>query len=455
MGKRIKDSLTAKVFLWIFGLLAVCSLLIYGCVMVFLPQSYTAAARARATDELLSLSEELLQENAEDIGTTVERFCQEHRLVIEVISGTDTQIYGTLDDQSAQWDGSFAFATTISSPDSDWTYTLRLIAWASAEQELTSAFWKLLPLILALILFISALGAFLCSRVLVKPILEISRISRRMADLDMTWDCRIDRTDEIGLLADSLNTMSRKLDEALRELESANAQLREDMAHIAALSEQRRDFFAAASHELKTPITILKGQIESMILGIGRYKDTRRVLPETLTEVENMERLVKEILSISKIEMEGLSGRTETVSLSAALEEVAALLHPLAQEKGITVRKNIAPGVTVQGNPSLLEKALHNIMSNAICHSPDHAVVTVTLHSGLLQVCNSGTAIPEEDLASLFTPFYRVEKSRNKATGGSGLGLYLVKTILQLHKLPCQLENGTDGVCFCIKLNQN
>ena len=111
---------------------------------------------------------------------------------------------------------------------------------------------------------------------LVRPVLEISRISKRMAHLDMTWDCKVNRTDELGVLANSLNTMAKRLDTAMKELESANEQLKDDMEHITELSRQRRDFFAAASHELKTPITILKGQIESMILGIGKYKDTEK-----------------------------------------------------------------------------------------------------------------------------------------------------------------------------------
>ena len=241
-----------------------------------------------------------------------------------------------------------------------------------------------------------------------------------MADLDMTWECGVHRTDELGVLANSLNTMAKRLDTAMKELESANEQLREDMEHITELSRQRRDFFAAASHELKTPITILKGQIESMILGIGKYKDTGKVLPETLKEVENMERLVKEILTISKIEMDGLAGKAEPVSLPDIITKVTETLLPLAQERQITVHSQLAEEVFIHLTPSVL---------------------TVT---------NTGTSIPEEDLPVLFTPFYRVEKSRNKSTGGSGLGLYLVKTILELHGFQYRVENTGSGVVFTV-----
>ena len=333
-------------------------------------------------------------------------------------------------------------------------FLLTITISVSAGHELTMAFLKLLPLLLALILLISGSGAFLCNRILVKPVLEISRISKRMANLDMTWDCNVNRTDELGILASSLNTMSKRLDAAMKELEGANQKLREDMQHITELSRQRRDFFAAASHELKTPITILKGQIESMILGIGSYKDTGKVLPETLKEVENMERLVKEILAISKIEMDGLAGKADPFSLSDALFKIIESLAPLAQERKINVHSQVSENIVISGNASLLEKALHNIINNAMRHSPKEAEVFLSLTPSKFTVINTGTTIPPEDLPVLFTPFYRVEKSRNKATGGSGLGLYLVKTILELHGFGYCIQNTEKGVMFTINFKQ-
>jgi hypothetical protein len=200
--------------------------------------------------------------------------------------------------------------------------------------------------------------------------------------------------------------MAKRLDAAMKELENANQRLREDMEHITELSRQRRDFFAAASHELKTPITVLKGQIESMILGIGKYKDTGTALPETLKEVENMERLVREILSISKIEMEGLAGKTEPVALSEILAGVTEILLPLAKERQITVHSQLKEDVSVTGNASLLHKAVHNILSNALRHSPEGAEVFIHLTPSALTVTNTGASIPEDDLPILFAPFY-------------------------------------------------
>ena len=449
MAKRIRNSLSAKVFLWIAGLLILCSLLIYGIVMIFLPQSYTVVASSRVEAEIQQLTESLSDADFADSGAILDRFSRENQALVVLAGAGESQSFGSLIEGKGE--SILTTSLEINFADRVDSYTLSITAPVSPGRELTMAFMKLFPLLMLLILLISALGAWLFSRVLVRPVLKISRVSKRMAHLDMTWECNVNRTDELGVLANSLNTMAKRLDATMKELESANEQLRKDMKHITELSRQRRDFFAAASHELKTPITILKGQIESMILGIGRYKDAEKVLPETLKEVENMERLLKEILTISKIEMDGLAGKAEPVLLSDILIKVTETLLPLAQERHITVHSQLAKDVTVSANVSLLEKAIHNILSNAIRHSPEGAEVVIHLTPSALSVTNTGTSIPEEDLPVLFTPFYRVEKSRNKTTGGNGLGLYLVRTILELHGFKYRVENVETGVMFTVE----
>lgn len=451
--KKIRSSLSAKVFLWIGGLLILCSILIYAMVMVFLPQSYMVVAKNQVSGEITRLADILSQTEYTDAEEAIESFCRENRAQVVLGDGTSTTSFGSVSEESVDRGEVLTSALEVTFKDSEKVFALNIIAPVSAGHELTTAFLELLPFLMGVILLISAIGAFLCSRVLVRPVLEISRISSRMAERDMTWDCKVNRKDELGVLADSLNTMSHRLDRAMKELEEVNHKLREDMENITRLSKQRRDFFAAASHELKTPITILKGQMESMIWGIGRYKDTETMLPETLKEVENMERLVKEILAISKIEMNGLAENTEWVPITILLENVLESLLPLAQEREILIHKSIREDASVWGNPSLLEKALHNIIGNAIRHSPEGAKVFITLSSSQLLVQNTGITVPDEDLPVLFTPFYRVEKSRNKATGGSGLGLYLVKTILELHELEYGIENGENCVNAFIRFN--
>lgn len=451
MVKRIRNSLSAKVFLWIAGLLVLCSLLIYGIVMIIFPKSYSTVISTQFVDEMDRFVEMLAGTNYEDAPEIIEQFCQNNQAMVVLTDKGENVPYGSIPEGSIEEGKTLTYTATTTFKDQNEEYPITVVAFSPTGRELTSLFLKLFPIILLLIFLISFVGAILCSRIMVKPILEISRISKRMAHLDMTWDCRVNRTDELGVLANSLNTMAKRLDTAMKELESTNEQLRKNMEHITELSRQRRNFFAAASHELKTPITILKGQIESMILGIGKYKDTGKMLPETLKEVENMERLVKEILAISKIEMDGLAGKAEPVSLTDTITKVTETLLPLAQERQIALHSQLAEDVSVSGNVSLLEKAIHNILSNAIRHSPEGADVLLHLTPSVLTITNTDTSIPEDDLPVLFTPFYRVEKSQNKSTGGSGLGLYLVKTILELHGFRYRVENTETGVVFAVE----
>lgn len=453
MAKKIKDSLSAKVFLWIAGILILCSLLIYGSVMIFLPRSYSFVTSTRVEREINQLAETLSQTKLEDSGKILEDFCAKNYASVMFSDGTKNYSYGITYEKESKDNEVQSMAWEVKFLDREESIFLNIVVPVSSGQELTMAFLKLLPFVLVIIIIIASLGAFFCSRVLVKPILEISRISKRMAKLDLTWDCRIDRSDEIGTLAVSLNTMSKKLSRTMKELETANLQLKKDIEHIADLDRQRQHFFTAASHELKTPITILKGQVESMILEIGRYKNPREILPQTLKEIENMEFLVKEILSISKLEMNGLAGKTESVDFSLLLYKTTENLSLFAQDKKIKIHAEITENVKIEGNLSLLEKALHNILNNAIRHSPEGAEVYLSLSKDRLIVKNTGVMIPSTDLSVLFTPFYRVEKSRNKSTGGSGLGLYLTKTILEQHRLPYHMENGADCVIFSIELD--
>ncbi len=447
MGK-IKNSLSAKVFLWVLSALTICSLLIYGIVMVMIPNQYTALSNNRVNAEIDQLSQELENVDSDTASDKIYDFCIKNHSAAMLTTEARSVSFGSIDDFS-EGDDSFTMSIALQFTDYEAPSLLTIVAATSTAEEINRTFLHMLPFVIAIILLISAISAWLCSRVIVRPVLKISGIAKRMAQMDMTWHCDIRGTDELGILADSLNTLSAKLTQALDELETANEKLRQEIIAVNAIEKQRRDFFAAASHELKTPITILKGQIESMILEIGKYKDVKRILPETLLEIENMERLVKEILSISKLEINGLSEKAERIAVHESMKTITELLAPLAQEKDIEINQTIEE-VWLQGSSLWFQKALHNILSNAIQHSPAGSTITILLTEEKLSIQNTGILLPQEEIPDLFHPFYRVEKSRSKLTGGSGLGLYIVKTILELHGLPYEIANGDNAVIFTI-----
>lgn len=430
--------------------LVACSLVIYGIVMAVIPRRYSALANNRVTQETERLIAELTAADYQTAKETILRFCIENHAYAVLMTGEESINFGAIQEVEES-ENSFTMTAILQFSDQTPESVLAITAAASAAGEIRSTFLAMLPVIAVVILLISSVSAWLCSQRIVQPVLKISRVSKRMAQLDMTWRCETGSQDELGELAANLNGLCERLTQALSQLEAANEKLREDVALANSLERQRRDFFAAASHELKTPLTIIKGQLESMLLGIGRYRNTAQVLPETLRETERMERLVAELLAVSRMQIDSLSQKPERLELGAVLKNVAQELAPLANEKQITVNQTLEE-VWIEANPLLLRKALHNILSNAIRHSPHGQKVTIILDGERLTVENTGVVLPEEEIELLFTPFYRVEKSRNQATGGSGLGLYFVKTILDFHGFAYRLCNGENSVRFIVWL---
>ena len=456
MRKKIKNSLSIKVFLWVFSALTICSILIYGIVLTVLPKQYQITS-----DEQLDTNTEILVSKLqdmcyEDAVNEIYNFCIQNNSSAILSNDNAALSFGEIKaEESAVATSSITTIVTFS--DSETEYVLVVSSISKTADAILSLMLHFLPAVIAIILILSFLSAFICSKVIVSPISKISQISKRMTSLDMTWKCDIESNDEIGVLASSLNTMASRLHETMEELTNANDQLTDDVEKFRTLEEQRRNFFAAVSHELKTPLTILKGQIENMILGYGDYQNHEKYLPEALKAAEDIEHLVKEIITISKMESMDLEDTLQEVSLQQMTNDTVQAILPLAQDKDIQIHQNISSDMILSVNSNLWIKALSNIIGNAVRHSPCGEDVFISLQScengNTLVIENTGASIPEIDLPHMFTPFYRADKSRNKATGGSGLGLYIVKTIFDLHGMTYCIKNTEQSVVFFLYLN--
>ncbi len=456
MRRKIRKSLNIKVFLWVFAALTICSMIIYGIVLTVLPKQYQITSDKQMEQNVDTLVSELRSMSYEDSIKKIYNFCIQNNAAAMLIDDKETLNFGEIQSNELTVATS-SIGMEIAFSDSETEYMLVLSSVTQAADRISYLMLRFLPIIFIIILLLSFLSAFICSKVIVTPIAKISQISKKMTTLDMTWRCDIESNDEIGVLASSLNTMANRLQTTMEELESANEQLTADVKKFQALEVQRRNFFAAVSHELKTPLTILKGQIENMILGYGDYQNHKKYLPQALKATEAIEHLVKEIIAISKMESMDLKDTLQNVSLSGFINETIETLLPLARDKNIQIHQNISTDVIVSVNRNLWNKALSNIIGNAIRHSPWGEEVFISLQSceqsNALVVENTGVSISENDLPHMFTPFYRVDKSRSKATGGSGLGLYIVKTILDLHGMAYSIQNTTKGVAFFLYLN--
>ena len=484
LPRKLSESLTARVFLITLLILLSAGAVTFGLIAWATPSTYTAVVTDDLTAQVDQLVDQLDGTEEQSCGPLLDQFIRtsgaeamlvgpdgriadtgsqlavqsvykDSSLVITSVQGDSTVTYdaGTshTDDTVAVTMSEQATITAeVRFAGQEDSYTLYVTPRMEAENLAVRALAQMAPWILLVLLVFSLLCALVYSRYITRPIVRLSGIAGKMAQLDFQWESGEKRRDEIGRLGRSLDQMARKLSAALTDLEGANRALRGEVERERELDRQRMAFFNAASHELKTPVTILKGQLSGMLEGVGVYQDRDKYLLRSLQTTGRMENLIGEMLAISRMESGAAALRQETVDLSALTAERLQQDGELFRQREQELVSALTPGVLVTGDPSLLGRAVGNLLSNAALYSPQGARIRVWcgFRDGrpALTVENTGARIPEEALPHLFEAFYRTENSRNRSTGGSGLGLYLVKMILDRHGAECAIENTKDGV---------
>ena len=193
-------------------------------------------------------------------------------------------------DDPAAYRATHSYIFTFSGLDE--VYTLVVAGSAQEVDLLKDTLGGIFLILLFVVLLVAVLASVVYSHYVTRPVLRISDVSRRMAELDFNWKCKESRIDELGTLAHSLNEMSQRLRASMADLKSANEKLQADIERERALEQAQLDFFSAVSHELKTPITVIKGQTEGMILNIGDYQDRNKYLMRSLEIINTMESMV-------------------------------------------------------------------------------------------------------------------------------------------------------------------
>lgn len=311
--------------------------------------------------------------------------------------------------------------------------------------------------IVVIITIIMAMGSFyIYSRLIGRPLLKINETAKAMAKLDFSKKIDIVGEDELGELSRSLNHMSDSLEESIRNLEESNKKLLSDIEKERIEEKKRRDFIATISHELKSPITIVSGQLEGMIYNIGSFKDRDKYLRKSYEVIGEMRGLVEEILTLNKYESDAFKVEMEKLNLSELLDKTIENQNFHLGNRGLNLKKNIESNINIYGDVKLIKRVLDNIINNAIKYSKDNTDIIVTLNKkekATLLVENIGDNINEEEIKKIFDPFYRLEKSRNRKTGGSGLGLYIVKSILDKHpNMEYKMTTEENRILFKIEI---
>lgn len=321
--------------------------------------------------------------------------------------------------------------------------------------EITNRFYGALSLVLVIIVAITIL--IVTSR-LTKPILQLADISKKMSDLNFDVHYEDKRDDEIGILGQSMNEMSRELEKTISELKSANIELQNDIDKKIKIDKMRTEFLSNVSHELKTPIALIQGYAEGLKEGVTDNPESMDFYCDVIIDEANkMNKMVKNLLTLNQIEF-------GTGQVSMERFDVVELIKGVLNAQKIRARQNQVrvlfehdEPIYVWADEFQIEEVITNYISNAFNHVKGNRLIEVKIKEkgGIVRVSvfNSGSPIPEEDLEHIWEKFYKVDKARTREYGGNGIGLSIVKAIMERMGTSCGAINHPEGVEFWFELD--
>ncbi len=292
-----------------------------------------------------------------------------------------------------------------------------------------------------------------------KPLIEMSSITNKIANLDFSDKCEINRKDEIGILARNINTVSDSLNVALTELREKNEKLMEDIENERRIEKMRSDFISSASHELKTPIAIIRGYAEGLKMSVDSENDGATEYCDIIMhEADRMNKLVLSMLEQSQYSSGSKMPDLKEFNLNVMIEDFLKAATPIFEEKGVTASFTSTDDVFVLADENQYTTVLSNIVLNACSHARGEKLIEVSTeildnNKVRVNVFNTGSFVDDKDKDGIFTSFYRADKAHSRAEGRFGLGLSIVKSITENHGCECGFENKENGVTFWFTVN--
>lgn len=297
--------------------------------------------------------------------------------------------------------------------------------------------------IVAFVVVLIFLASFYYSKQIAKPLLKINDTTKKIAHLDFTEKIPITSKDEIGDLSQNINTLSNKLHSHIGQLE-------QDIEKERKLENTRKEFIAGVSHELKTPLSIMKSCISILKDGVAEHKKDY-YFQAMEKEVDKMDILILDMLELAKFESGTYNMKMDSFYIDGVIEEICEQLSAEIEKKELSVHKHICPAEVI-GNQNRIEQVIVNFITNAIRYTPEKEDIIISTIDGKdhIKVCieNKGAHIEEEQLDKIWDRFYRVDAARKRSQGGTGLGLAISKNILELHDAEYGVKNTEDGVLF-------
>ncbi len=314
------------------------------------------------------------------------------------------------------------------------------------------------------VIVISGIISSFVSRKFTAPILELNAIAQKMSNLDFSQKYQINDTeDEINNLGKSINTMSDKLEKTIQQLTVNNNELEKDIERKSKIDEMRKQFISDVSHELKTPIALIQGYAEGLVENVNADDESREFYANViLDEVNKMDRLVKQLLELMKLEYGKREFNNENFNIVELINEVIRKSNVMLEENEVKVDFNCDKVIMAYADSFYVEQILTNYITNAIKYSKEvngekkiqlNVLLDSLKNKIRVTVFNTGDNIDETELQRIWGRFYKIDSSRNRDKGGTGIGLAFVKAIMNNYKNEYGAINKPNGIEFFFELD--
>ncbi len=308
------------------------------------------------------------------------------------------------------------------------------------------------------IILISGLAIWILTQRITRPISELTLLSKKMSDLDFDAKYESRAGNEIDLLGENFNRMSLQLEKTISELKSANNELQKDIESKIRIDQMRREFLNNVSHELKTPIALVQGYAEGLKENISEDPESREFYCDVIMdEASKMNKLVKNLLTLNQLEEGRDEVAMERFDIVSLIRGVLQSMDIMIQQKEAKVSFEADGPLYVWADEFKTEEVVTNYVSNALNHLEGEKEIEICIcreeNRVRISVFNTGTPIPESDIPNLWNKFYKVDKARTREYGGSGIGLSIVKAIMESFHQEYGVQNYDNGVEFWFTLD--
>lgn len=343
-------------------------------------------------------------------------------------------------------------------------YLLYIRIPISSIQESVKISNNFLYLMAGFAILIAAVIVSYVSRKFTDPILELNDIAKKMSNLDFSHKYRIkDVDDEINNLGRSINVMSDKLERTINQLRNSNIELEKDIEEKSKIDEMRKSFISDVSHELKTPIALIQGYSEGLLENVNTDEESRKFYAEViLDETNKMDKLVKQLLELMKLEYGKRQFNDKKFNIVEVEKEVVRKSQVMLEERKVKIEFNSSEEINVLADDFYIEQVISNYITNAIKHVKEidgKKVISIVNEVNIeknkvrVKIFNTGENIAEEHINRIWNRFYKVDESRNRTDGGTGIGLSFVKAIMNNYGNRYGVTNKNDGVEFYFDLD--